>query len=80
MQIINVNSQNKKRAVNVLCSAFYNYPEFIHYFPDPKKRKRCMPWYLGKVVDTAIRYGEVHTNFATTGVSFILPPGHTRIS
>ena len=39
-----------------------------------------MPWYLGKVVDTAIHYGEVYTNPEATGVSFILPPWHTRIS
>jgi ribosomal protein S18 acetylase RimI-like enzyme len=80
MEIVNLNPTNKQQAVNILCLAFYSYPEFIHYFPDPKKRTHLLPWYLEKVMNTAMHYGEVYTTPETSGVSFILPPGHTRIS
>jgi GNAT superfamily N-acetyltransferase len=80
MQIVRLDPKDKKQAVRVLCAAFNEYPEFIYYFPDPKKRKRCLPWYLDKVINTALRFGEVCTTPEISGVSFILPPGHTQIS
>ena len=80
MEIVKLDPSKKKHAVNVLCAAFFDYPEFDFYFPDPEKRKRCLPWYLGKVMNTALRYGEVYTTQEISGVAFILPPGHSRIS
>lgn len=80
MQIIKLDPRNKKKAVEVIVAAFYDYPMFEYYFPDPEKRKRVMPWYLGRVLDTALTYGEVYTTPDLTGVIFILPAGHTKIS
>ncbi|MGD0707800.1 MAG: GNAT family N-acetyltransferase [Anaerolineaceae bacterium] len=80
MEIVKLDPSKKKHAVDVLCTAFFDYPEFDFYFPDPEKRKRCLPWYLGKVMNTALRYGEVYTTQEISGVAFILPPGHTKIS
>jgi len=80
MEIVKLDPSKKKPAVDVLCAAFFDYPEFDFYFPDPGKRKQCLPWYLGKVMNTALRYGEVYTTQEISGVAFILPPGHTRIS
>jgi ribosomal protein S18 acetylase RimI-like enzyme len=53
---------------------------FTFYFPEPQKRKRDLPWYLGNVLNCAMRYGEVYTVPGITGVIFVLPPGHTQIS
>lgn len=80
MEIVKLDPSQKNKAVDVLCAAFFDYPEFQSYFPDPNQRKHSLPWYLGRVVDTALRFGEVYTNQEVSGVAFILPPGHTRIS
>jgi GNAT superfamily N-acetyltransferase len=80
MDIVRLNPAQKNKAVQVLSSAFYDYPEFRFYFPDPERRSHYLPWYLGRVLDTAIHYGEVYTNPEVSGIAFILPPGHTRIS
>lgn len=80
MEIIELNPSQKKKAADVLSAAFFDYPEFCFYFPDRDQRKHCLPWYLGRVLDTALRYGEVYTTPDVSGVAFVLPPGHTRIS
>jgi ribosomal protein S18 acetylase RimI-like enzyme len=80
MEVVKLNPIHKQKAAQVLSAAFFDYPEFRFYFPDPERRKRCLPWYLGRVVDTALNYGEVYTNPQITGVAFVLQPGHTRIS
>ena len=80
MEIINLNARQKEKAVDVLVAAFFDYPMFDLYFPDPERRKRILPWYLGKVLNCALRYGEVYTNPEVSGVIFTLPPGHTKIS
>ena len=80
MEIVKLNPAQREKAASVLAAAFFDYPEFKFYFPDTDRRKRCLPWYLGRVLDTALRYGEVFTAQEVSGVSLILPPGHTRIS
>jgi N-acetylglutamate synthase-like GNAT family acetyltransferase len=80
MEIINLPPHQKNKAAQVLTAAFFDYPMFAFYFPDLKKRTRYLPWYLGNVLNCALRYGEVLTNPDVSGVIFTLPPGHTRIS
>lgn len=80
MEIIKLAPDQKEKAITIVSAAFFNYPEFSHYFPDPNRRRHCLRWYLGKVVNTALQYGEVYTNEEVSGVAFILLPGHTRIS
>jgi ribosomal protein S18 acetylase RimI-like enzyme len=80
MEIVELNPQRKHDAVEVIVAAFFDYPMFELYFPDRSKRKRVMTWYLGRVLDTALAYGEVLTTPEISGVIFILPPGHTKIS
>jgi ribosomal protein S18 acetylase RimI-like enzyme len=72
--------QQKKKASQVVAAAFFNYPMFTFYFPDPKRRTRYLAWYLENVLNCALHYGEVYTNPEITGVIFTLPPGHTNIS
>jgi hypothetical protein len=80
VDIVKLNPLHKKTAVNILSAAFFDYPEFKAYFPDPDQRKRRLPWYLGRVLDTALNFGEVYTTQMVSGVAMILRPGHTRIS
>jgi ribosomal protein S18 acetylase RimI-like enzyme len=70
----------KKKAAAVIAASFFDYPMFTFYFPDPKRREVDLPWYLGNVLNCALRYGEVYTTPELSGVLFTLPPGHTRIS
>lgn len=80
MEIIRMNPKQKKKASDVLATAFFNYPQFTFYFPNPKRRARYLSWYLGCVLNCALHYGEVYVTPNISGVMFILPPGHTKIS
>lgn len=80
IRIITLDPRQRKKAATVVAAAFYDYPMFQCYFPDPKKRARVLSWYLGNALNCALRYGEVLTTPEISGVLFILPPGHTKIS
>ena len=80
MEIIKLDPRQKQKAAQAVAAAFFDYPMFTFYFPDPKKRARVLPWYLEKVLNCALRYGEVYTTPEISGVIFTLPPGHTKIS
>jgi len=78
--IISLEATCKKKAAAVVASAFFNYPMLVHYFPDRQRRRRWLPWYMERVLNSAMRYGEVFVTPDVTGVMFILPPGHTRMT
>jgi ribosomal protein S18 acetylase RimI-like enzyme len=80
MEINKLDPSQSHKVVSVLCAAFFNYPEFKYYFPSSRPRNRCLPFYLGNVIRTAMRFGEVYTNDEVSGVIFTLPPDHTKIS
>jgi hypothetical protein len=80
MAIVKLDPGKKKKAAEVVAAAFFDYPMFTCYFPDPEKRARILPWYLGNVLTCALHYGEVYTTPEMSGVIFTLPPGHTKIS
>jgi GNAT superfamily N-acetyltransferase len=80
LEIIRLDPMKKKKATDVLVAAFFDYPMFDLYFPDRNRRKKTMTWYLGKVLNCALSYGEVYTTPEISGVIFTLPPGHTKIS
>jgi hypothetical protein len=80
VEIVRLDPRQKKKAADVVTAAFYDYPMFTGYFPDPEKRSRIMPWYLGNVLQCALHYGEVYTTPDISGVIFILPPSHPILS
>jgi GNAT superfamily N-acetyltransferase len=80
MDIIKLEHNQIRKAAEVVASSFFNYPMMIHYFPDPKKRKQRLLWYMEKTLNCAICYGEVFITSDFSGVMFILPPGHTRLT
>jgi GNAT superfamily N-acetyltransferase len=79
-EIIKLDPGKKKKAAEVVAAAFFDYPMFTCYFPDPERRARILPWYLRNVLTCALHYGDVCTTPDISGVIFVLPPGHTRIS
>ncbi len=80
MNIMKLDLKDKKKAAKVLAAAFYDYPQIEHYFPDVNIRSRYLEWYMKKVMNCALRYGEAYISSGFEGVIFILPPGHTKIS
>ena len=80
MDIIKLEESQKKRAAEVVTAAFFNYPMFIHYFPDVKRRKHQMSWYMERTLTCAMSYGEVLTTSDCSGIMFFLPPRHTRLT
>jgi GNAT superfamily N-acetyltransferase len=80
MEIIKLDAHQKQKACEVIAAAFFDYPMFTFYFPNPNSRMHLLRWYLGNVLNCALRYGEVFTTSEFAGVIFTLPPGHTRIS
>jgi len=80
MKMIPLTKANVKAAAKTVAAAFYNYPSLVAYFPDPNRRTRNLPWYMERVLNSAMAYGEVFTTEDLSGVMFLLPPGHTRLT
>lgn len=80
MEIIKLDPRKINKASEVLAASFFYYPMFTFYFPDTHRRIRYLPWYFKKILNTALRYGAVHTTPEVSGVIFTLTPGHTKIS
>jgi ribosomal protein S18 acetylase RimI-like enzyme len=80
VKITALEDRNLHDTAELLAAAFFDYPMFTFYFPNPSRRSRHLPWYLQNVLRCALRYGEAWTTPETTGVLFALPPGHTSLS
>jgi len=80
MNIIPLRKEQKNAAAAVVARAFFNYPSLKAYFPDESKRKGKLTRYMEHVLQSAMQYGEVLTTEDLSGVMFLLPPGHTRLT
>jgi len=79
-KIVALEKRNLDDASRMLAAAFFHYPMFIHYFPEPSSRSRLLQWYLRNVLRCVIRYGEALTTLEMAGALFALHPGHTSLS
>ena len=80
MKIQPLAKQNCKAAAQTVANAFFEYPSLIAYFPDAKKRIKKLPWYMERVLRSALAYGEAWMTEDGFGVLFLLPPDHTVLS
>lgn len=80
MNVAPLKRTDKKRAALAVANAFFDYPSLKAYFPNPVSRKWKLPWYMEHVLNSALKYGEVLTTEDLSGVLFLLPPGHTRLT
>lgn len=80
MDIIRLDTHQLRKASKVMAEAFFEYPRFTTYFPDPKRRARFLPWYFRNILRTALRYGEVNITPDISGVISIMTPEKTTIS
>jgi GNAT superfamily N-acetyltransferase len=79
MEIVRITAGTRKQASKILASAFFDYPMFVHYFPDVEFRRRRLAWYMGLALKCAMFYGEAYITDDGSGVLFFLPPKHTRL-
>ena len=80
MKITMLDKKMQKQAAAVVADAFFDYPMMQHYFPNAKKRKRALPWYMKKTLGCAMRYGEAVITENCSGVMFTLPPENVRLT
>jgi len=80
MRIVPLEARNLNEASALLTAAFFDYPMFAFYFPNPSRRSRILPWYLRNVLRCALHYGEAFTTCDMDGLLFALPPGHTSLT
>jgi hypothetical protein len=79
MEIICLKPEQIRLAAKVVADSFYDYPSLVFYFPKPKRRARWLKWYMERVLNTALMYGEVFATEDLSGILFALPPGRTRL-
>ncbi len=80
MKVVPLERVDYKQAAAVVARAFFDYPSLTAYFPDERSRAWKLPWYMEHVLKSALRFGEVLTTEDCSGVLFLLPPGHTKLS
>lgn len=80
MEITRLKPEQKKCAARIIADVFFDYEQINYYFPDPARRKRWLPWYMERVLNTAMSFGEMLVTEDFSGVLFVLLPGHTRLS
>ena len=67
-------------AVDTLFQGYSHYPLFNHYFPDPEKKKKHLPWLFLKTIVYVRRYGECWCTPGAAGVACWLSPGNTEFT
>ena len=80
MNVVPLPKERLKDAAGIVARAFFNYPSLVCYFPDEKRRLKYLPWYMERVLRSALAYGEIWSTEDRAGVLFLLPPGHTRLT
>lgn len=72
--LIRINTSNAKHAVEVLVSAFRNYPLLQYYFPNEVEKEKISNYFLSFVVYSGIKYGEVYaTSSNLEGIVVCMP-------
>jgi GNAT superfamily N-acetyltransferase len=67
-------------AIGVLARAFQRDPMMTHFVPDPERRTRWLPHFLGTVTRYCLANGTVTTTPDVAGAACWLPPGATDVS
>ena len=66
-------------AAETAAAAFYSYPMFTAYFPNPEQRRWKTRWYVRNAIKIALEYGDVQATQDLQGIAFALPPEHTHL-
>ena len=68
------------KATATLAEAFGDDPLLCIVEPDPVKRRRLAPWFLGRTVEYGLRWGQVWANDDASAVAVWLPPESGPVS
>ena len=71
---------NAASAAAVLARALHCDPMMVYLLPDPDRRARLLPRFLGALQRYCLRYGTVMVEQGLSGVACWLPPGATEVS
>ena len=66
-------------AAETAAAAFYSYPMFTAYFPNPEQRRWKTRWYVRNAIKIALEYGDVQATQDLQGIASALPPEHTHL-
>jgi GNAT superfamily N-acetyltransferase len=80
MEITRLDPALKQKAADVTARAFFNYPMMQFYFPNLPRRERHLAWYMGRIQECGLRFGDVYAAQNLAGTACFLPPEHSRIS
>jgi len=80
IQVVELAPEQYRQAWDVLARAFFDYPFMTYIQPDPVKRKKILPWYLGFTIRIGRKYGKMLTTPEMKGVVVWLPPKHCWVS
>ena len=78
--VVGLARADEASAAAVLARAFHFDPMMVHLLPDPERRARLLPRFLGSVQRYCLRYGTVMVGENLSGVACWLPPGGTDVS
>lgn len=78
--VVQLSAADARPAARVLARAFQDYPMMAHLVPDPQRRAKLLPRFLGSVQRYCARYGEVAVTADLGGVACWLPPRRTEVT
>ena len=79
--LVRINKDNAETAVEVLGSAFRNYPLLKYYFPKESNREKISNYFLSFAVYSGIRYGEVYaTSSNLEGIAIWIPSNNYPVT
>lgn len=70
----------EEAAARTLTAAFVSDPLMELIAPDPKKRPKVGPWFMGRSLAYGLRWGRVYANEDASAVAVWFPPGQTTVS
>lgn len=79
--IIRLNRQHIKPAIETLTKAFKNYPLIAHYFPDDDIREKFTHYFIAIPVYIGMKYGEIYaTSPNMEGIAVWIPSDEYRLT
>lgn len=74
IEVTDVTSDAKERVAAALGRAFFDDPLLLYVEPDEGRRRSMAPWFFGRALAYAERYGTAHTFGDGEGGAIWLPP------
>ncbi len=80
MEVIRLDPSKKQQGAVIYSRAFFDYPQFVCYYPSRDWRTRHFTAFWEVELTFALRYGEVYTTLDLKGIIGWFPPGKTHFT